>query len=151
LKDIPESNIEYITNGKTFTIGDFEITPRAVPHGVKCYAYEIVNKDVNILYATDLQSTDNILMHDIDMMFLEANYCINKLESRKAIILKNMDDVGYMSSLSVRERRTVYGNFKRIMGSEGHLSKQASRQFYIQRRRTTTTLWIHMHTSSSLY
>ena len=107
-----------------------------VPHNTICFAYVLKFKDLEIVYATDLKTTDELSRFteengfQYDYTFLESNYDETKLR-----ILGD----------SWRGQYNAY-----VDSSERHLSKDDSLKFYVKYR-TEGGKYIELHKSARFY
>lgn len=73
-KSFPYDTCKVITEGKTYRIGSFSVSPFNVAHDVPCFGYLIKHSDAGIiLFATDTYKVP-MNITGIDHYLIEANY-----------------------------------------------------------------------------
>lgn len=107
-----------------------------VPHNTLCFAYVLKFEDLEVVYATDLKSTENLSRFteengfQYDYTFLESNYDETKLR-----ILGD----------------SWHGQYNAYVdSSERHLSKDDSLKFYVKYRKEGGE-YIELHKSTRFY
>lgn len=107
-----------------------------VPHNTVCFGYVLRFDDLDLIYATDLKTTDDLERFTeetgfrYDYTFLEANYDETKLR---------------MLGDSWHGQYNAY-----VDSSERHLSKDASLRFYVKYKKEGGQ-YIELHKSSRFY
>jgi Cft2 family RNA processing exonuclease len=136
-KDVNEKfgvNILLSPSSDHLILNSFVVEAFHSPHNAPCNGYVLFNKDMYILYATDLYTTEYIPKQKYDYIFLEANY-------DKTII----EAIRNRSSYKKEYRYDV------IDHAYLHLSKQDSKVFYYTHRRNSDSVYIPLHMSNRFY
>lgn len=115
-----------------FDIFDVKLTK--TEHDVPNYAMNIImNDDLKIFYATDLEDCEHLEAYNYHYYFIEANYCMYKLE-RLSIIA---------------DKKGVYNRYKR--SGRTHLSKQQAYEWVNKQKGVNFIKTIPLHKSNETY
>lgn len=129
---LPEYNHVLFEANETFNLGDFTISPFAIPHdAIDPCAFNIFGDDKKITVATDIgHITDDIYskIYGSDVLLLEANYDLNTLNyGHYPYFLKKRiaSDVGHLSNESASKViKKLYDETGINNIILGHLSKE---------------------------
>jgi len=117
------------TNGAEFAVGDFRITPFAIPHdAIDPVAFVIRNGDHKIGIATDLGHVGHLVSH--------------QLRECDALIIETNHDIAML-----RDSSRPWSLKQRIMGKHGHLSNDAGMQLLRQTLHQRTQHVVLAHAS----
>lgn len=120
-----------LIDGSVYKVENKEIKVFSCVHDVECFGFYInINKDTDILYATDTTSLAYAPNIKYDYMFIESNHDENKINA-----MMNNSKYGY----------DVYSNAKR------HLSTQQSKAYYYMHKKNKNSKWIELHKSERFY
>lgn len=102
------------------------------PHDVACHGFAVIEKNKNIIYATDTSSLENAPKFKYDYLFIESNHDENKIKAIRNNSVK------------------LYG-YDAWKGAMRHLSTQKSKAFYYMNRKNIDSKWIELHKSKRFY